>query len=92
MGNAVAYFAGMMDKSLFSIGLLYNKKRVLESTVFIMVMLVIEWIGRKNQFGLEKLGLKWKRSPRYVLYFGISILIIAYAFPEEATEFIYFQF
>jgi D-alanyl-lipoteichoic acid acyltransferase DltB (MBOAT superfamily) len=90
--GAVAYLVGIADKSLFSVDLLYNKTRVLESTVFIMVMLVIEWIGRKNQFGLEKLGLKWKKVMRYVLYLAISFLVIAYASPEEATEFIYFQF
>jgi D-alanyl-lipoteichoic acid acyltransferase DltB (MBOAT superfamily) len=92
IGLAVVYLKGMMNKSLFSLGLLYQKKLVLETTILIIIMLIIEWVGRKNQFGLEKFGLNWNRVPRYIFYLVISFVVLTHFSPEKATEFIYFQF
>jgi D-alanyl-lipoteichoic acid acyltransferase DltB (MBOAT superfamily) len=57
-----------------------------------LIMLTIEWQGRKNQFALEKWGLNWKKPVRYAFYFIISVLIICFSCREKTLEFIYFQF
>lgn len=53
----------------------------------------IEWIGRKDQFAIQKL-LEENRTLRFVLYYVIVIILI-YAlcfYRGEAQDFIYFQF
>jgi D-alanyl-lipoteichoic acid acyltransferase DltB (MBOAT superfamily) len=59
---------------------------------FCVIMLIIEWAGRKNQHALEKLGLTWPKILRYVFYLVILIAAICFNCREKAQEFIYFQF
>ena len=89
IGQALAYLGGMADKSLFSLAL-YKKKEALMTMIPVMCMLAIEWTGRKNQFGLEKLGATWKPVFRYAMYYAIILLI--FYLSGEKQEFIYFQF
>ena len=55
-----------------------------------LIMLLVEWIGRKNQFGLEKLGTAWSPVFRYTMYYAILLLIFLSMGKEQV--FIYFQF
>jgi hypothetical protein len=82
----------MADKSLFSLDLLYYRQSVLKIAVFIACMLIVEWIGRENQFALEKFGLKWKRPVRWIFYLAITCLIVSNFFSVKPMEYIYFQF
>lgn len=52
--------------------------------------ILIEWLGRKDEYGLEKFGLKWKRPVRYMFYYLLILSIFWFGNSEE--EFIYFQF
>jgi hypothetical protein len=65
---------------------------VLPIAFFIACMLIVEWGGRGNQFGLEKVGMTWNKTIRYIFYLIITCLIIAHFPVEKSTEFIYFQF
>ena len=56
----------------------------------IVAFVVIEWLGREQQYALAKLGLTWKAPWRYALYFAL-VLAIAW-FGGEEQQFIYFQF
>jgi hypothetical protein len=82
----------MADKSLFSLDLLYYRQSVLKIAVFIACMLIVEWIGRENQFALEKLGLKWKKPLRWGFYLLIAYVIVICFSTGKPAEFIYFQF
>ncbi len=52
--------------------------------------MVIEWLGREQQYAIAKLGLKWKSPLRYAMYYAIIIAIFWFAGKDQ--QFIYFQF
>jgi hypothetical protein len=54
------------------------------------VMIVIEWIGRDGQYGIQKFGLKWKCIFRYTFYYLLILSIWLLAGKEQT--YIYFQF
>jgi alginate O-acetyltransferase complex protein AlgI len=56
----------------------------------VSIFLIIEWLGRENQYALEKMATSWKRPYRYALYYLIIFAI--FWFTGNAQEFIYFQF
>lgn len=59
--------------------------------IFLTVLLfLIEWFGRQEQYALAKFGLKWKSSLRYVFY--IFLIITLFWFGSNEQQFIYFNF
>ena len=50
----------------------------------------IEWVGREEQFAIAKLGFKWKKTIRVLMYAILSYAILYYSGSEQ--QFIYFQF
>jgi hypothetical protein len=88
IGQAFEYLGGMINKNLLSVPLLMNRTYYIP--VFIFIMLIVEWVGRKNQFGLEKLGTTWKPVYRYAMYYAVVLLIFLFGGKEQV--FIYFQF
>jgi len=57
---------------------------------WIVLLFVLEWIGRKEEFPLASLGIQWKRVFRYGMYYAMMLLILYYSGREQ--DFIYFQF
>jgi len=90
LGQALTYFSGMANESLFSFAFIKNKL-FFQNAFFIGLMLVVEWIGRKDQYGIEKLGMQWKWLYRWAIYYIIILAIFWFA-SEEQQQFIYFQF
>ena len=87
VGQAFEFLCGMIRfDSLKALYLIFTMKEAW----FIMAMIVIEWMGRNNQFGLEKLGISWKPVVRYAMYYFILLLTFLFAGKEQV--FIYFQF
>jgi alginate O-acetyltransferase complex protein AlgI len=58
--------------------------------ILLLIFILIEWMGREQQFALQKLGLNWKLQLRYAMYYAIIIVIFWFGGKEQ--EFIYFQF
>ena len=87
--QAFEYFGGMVSTSLISFELL-DMKIALRCLILSFCMICIEWIGRKNQFALEKLGNSWKPIYRYAIYYIIILIILIFSGKEQV--FIYFQF
>jgi len=79
-------------KSIFSSSFFETVTIAIPATllIFIAFFTVVEWIGRSQQHGLERFGLKWKKGFRWLLYFVLVVLILA--FSGNAQEFFYFQF
>jgi len=86
-GQAVEYLGGMMHVNTLQAS---YKLFMMKESWLVLGMLIVEWIGRKNQFGLEKLGITWKPVYRYTFYYFILLLIFLFAGKEQV--FIYFQF
>jgi len=87
MPQAFHYIKGIFSVSFF-------EKAVINPPVslvfFIVFFTLIEWAGREQQYALEKFGLKWKKGIRWLFYYILVILILA--FSGNAQEFVYFQF
>ncbi len=86
ISHAFSFISTIISPSLFSIPEILPKKIFLLISVFIL----IEWLGRENEFALAKLGLTWKRPLRWAMYYVLIIVILTFA--GKPQEFIYFQF
>ncbi len=91
VGHAVEYILGIFSKSLLSIPSILLDKKAIITILLIIFFIVIEWLGRRNNYAIEKLGLGNARILRWTFYAFIIFLIGMYM-PSESAEFIYFQF
>lgn len=89
VGDAWKYSIGIFDNSLFSFPTL--NKNGFGVLFLISFLLIIEWIGRENQYGIQRLFLKGPRIIRWSFY-GFIILLIGLFMQTHETPFIYFQF
>lgn len=87
VNEAVIYVINIFDKSLFTIPIILPKVLLL----LILFFLLIEWMGRRNEYALEKLFFNKNRIVRWAFYCLIIFMIGMYAKTSE-TPFIYFQF
>ena len=85
--HALSYIGSMFSSTLLSI------PKVLPAKVMLLLVffMTIEWIGREGQYGISKLGLKWKRPFRWAFY-ALIICMIGLFMQTKETPFIYFQF
>jgi len=86
MTHAITYVSGIFSKSLFSIPAI----RPYYLVILLVLFMLIEWVGREEQYAIYKFGLKWKSPFRYALYYAIIIAIFWFAGKEQ--QFLYFQF
>lgn len=91
VGHAIEYISGMFSRSLISIPSVLLDKKAIITVLLLIFFIVIEWLGRRNNFAIEKLGLGNYRILRWGFYAFIIFLIGMYM-PSESAEFIYFQF
>jgi D-alanyl-lipoteichoic acid acyltransferase DltB (MBOAT superfamily) len=84
--EALLFIDGILSDSLFTIPGIMPLREILSISVFF----IIEWFGRENQYGIAKLGLKWRRPLRWAAYYALIITIILMSGKEQ--QFIYFQF
>ncbi|WP_300673826.1 MBOAT family O-acyltransferase [Soonwooa sp.] len=87
--HAFEYIGGIFNKSLFQFPQL--KKSALATLILIAFLLIVEWIGRRNNYGIEKLLLNQKRWIRWCFY-AFIIMLIALFLQTHESPFIYFQF
>ncbi|MBD0778838.1 MBOAT family protein [Maribacter sp. ANRC-HE7] len=90
IGHAMAYISEIFSSSLFEIPNFAQKGDALTVLKLICLFILIEWIGREGQYAIEKIGLKWNRIMRHLMYYSIILLIIWFGGNEQ--QFIYFQF
>jgi D-alanyl-lipoteichoic acid acyltransferase DltB (MBOAT superfamily) len=84
--HAAQYFSGIFSPTIIS-----NVQVDVDYVYLIIFFIIIEWIGRANQYGMEKIGVKWPRFLRWFFY-GFLIFLIGMYMPTEESPFIYFQF
>ena len=86
VGQAWNYLSIIFSDSFFLAPEWGGKRPIL----FVVLMLMVEWVGRGDQHALEKIALTWRRPVRYAFYYSIVLAILFFAGQEQ--EFIYFQF
>ena len=87
--DAFIYLKGIFSKSLF------NRLDIFptEILLFIAILIIIEWIQRKKQHGLEiQVKYRYPRPVRWSFYSLIILVIFLFGDFESGYEFIYFQF
>lgn len=89
VSQAFHYVKNMLNSSLFTFPSL--NKAALATLVLIGFLVVIEWLGRENNYGIEKTFLKQPRILRWSFY-GFIILLIGLFMQTHESPFIYFQF
>jgi len=86
---AFYYIKKMWTSSIFQFPDLPIK--FLEVAALIFLFLIAEWFGRREQYAIEKVGLKWPFPARWAFYAFIIFMLGMYMQTVE-TPFIYFQF
>ncbi len=90
IGHAMSYLGGMFSKSLLSFpyyeGVVYAKYLL----PLLILFMIVEWLGRRDQFALENLLIQLSPATRIIAYYMIVVLIFLTAGDEQ--QFIYFQF
>jgi hypothetical protein len=94
IGHAFEYLTKMFDSSILTMPELpdFNGKRRAHPIWYLLIFFIlIEWIGREDEYAIEKLGLSWIRLIRWSFYAFIIFIIGMYMQTSE-MPFIYFQF
>jgi alginate O-acetyltransferase complex protein AlgI len=86
VSHAFDYLSGIFSASLFSFPKIQSNMTI----ILIVFFVLIEWIGRREQFAIAHLFDKFSRPVRWGIYYCL-ILVIFYCGGEQ-QEFIYFQF
>ena len=85
---ALSYISGIFSRSIFSAPELTRDASI--SLALIVIFLLVEWLGREQQYAIARAGLNWPKPVRWALYYGILLAIFYFAGSEQ--QFIYFQF
>lgn len=88
--HAFHYISKIFSSSLFSKPAFDEIRSSVPIMIIIVVFMLIEWIGREQQYAIARLGTNWNKPARWAFYYGIVILIAYFAGSEQ--QFIYFQF
>jgi D-alanyl-lipoteichoic acid acyltransferase DltB (MBOAT superfamily) len=86
IGHALNYLSTIFSKTLFSIPEIRPRNLIVLITLFI----IIEWIGRNEQYAIANILSKQKKIIKWVFYMSICFVIFLYQGKQQ--EFIYFQF
>jgi len=88
--HAFNYIGKIFTESIIITPDFSGKMNALITLCLIVLFLLIEWLGRNEQFALKSFGVKWKPIIRLLLYYCIVFLI--FVFSGKDQQFIYFQF
>jgi len=88
--NTISDALGFIDR-IFSSSL-FSMPEAIPFLVIALIffLLIIEWLGRKDQYGIQSFLIKWPRFVRWSFYYVLIFLIHKYF--DTGQSFIYFQF
>tara|TARA_B100000035_G_scaffold224201_1_gene192697 strand:- start:5945 stop:7357 length:1413 start_codon:yes stop_codon:yes gene_type:complete len=92
LNHAFIYIGGIFSETALALPDFQNLQDLVITLFIILFFILFEWIGRRDQFAIEKLFLNIKRKYRFLIYYLILSLIIYYSVTGKDQEFIYFQF
>lgn len=91
IGHAFSYLTEIFSKSILEL----PEEILLKSSFLTICLLVafifLEWLGREQEFAIEKMGFSWPQKVRWLFYTAILFAIVMFMQTEE-VPFIYFQF
>jgi len=90
LNHAFNYISQIFSSSLFTIPKFSGMSRAVMIGVLTVVFIIVEWLGREQEYALANLGIKWYKPLRWTMYYLIIFAI--YKFSGAEQQFIYFQF
>lgn len=90
VANAFNYISEIFSSSLFTIPHFPGIEKIVPTVFLTGIFLIIEWLGREQQYAIAQLGVKWHKPVRWAMYY--AIILIIYIFAGSEKQFIYFQF
>lgn len=88
LSKAFLFIKNMMSSQVCTVPSLLEKGHAVNILVWVIIMLLIEWTGRLQDFALRKMyGPRWFRWLIYLI-----LLFIIFFYSGEEQQFIYFQF
>ncbi|GAL67620.1 probable poly(beta-D-mannuronate) O-acetylase [Jejuia pallidilutea] len=85
--HAFSYLQGMFSNTLFSMPLI----RPTDIIMLVVAFIILEWIGRREQYAIEVLFQRKPRVVKWSFYMVLIAFILVFS-NETPKEFIYFQF
>jgi len=90
VGHAFSYIAQLFSNTLFTMPHFPGMGSTPPIVLLAIAFVIMEWLGREQQYAIARLGLKWKRPVRWAMYYAIIFTIFHFAGKQQ--QFIYFQF
>lgn len=90
VSHALSYISEIFSPSLFTFPHFQGMTRALTVIFITVLFLIIEWLGREQQYAIANLGVKLNKPVRYLFYYALIITILWLGGNEQ--QFIYFQF
>jgi D-alanyl-lipoteichoic acid acyltransferase DltB (MBOAT superfamily) len=88
--HAFSIISRIFSSSLFTIPSFDQIWRSVPIMIIIAAFMIVEWMGREQQYAIAKLGIKWNKPVRWAMYYTIILLTLYFAGSKQ--QFIYFQF
>ena len=88
--HALGYISKIFSPSLFTIPKFEDIQQFFTIVILVVLFVLVEWQGREEQYAIARVGLKWKRPLRWMMYYAIILAIFWFSGHQE--QFIYFQF
>ncbi|GEP92735.1 D-alanyl-lipoteichoic acid acyltransferase DltB, MBOAT superfamily [Chitinophaga terrae (ex Kim and Jung 2007)] len=86
MGHAWTFISGIFTPSLFTVPTILPVKILVLTAIF----MVIEWVGREQQYAIANVGITMPRAVRWGFYYAVILAIFYFVGTDQ--QFIYFQF
>jgi D-alanyl-lipoteichoic acid acyltransferase DltB (MBOAT superfamily) len=90
VSQAFEIITTIFSKSTIAIPEFRGLYKALVTSILIIFFIILEWIGRENDFAIQKFGFGWRRSYRWMFYLAVVFFIFYFAGKEQV--FIYFNF
>jgi alginate O-acetyltransferase complex protein AlgI len=93
VSQAFYFIKDIFNRKLFSIPFFEypELKEAIIVLIIIIPFILIEWLGRENNFAIERLGLRWPKYFRWSFYVFLVFCLGMFMETKESA-FIYFQF
>jgi len=88
--HAINYIFSMLSLSIFEMPNNIEIRQTLITIIFVLFFLLIEWVGRNNQYALQVIKSKSTLMQYLIIY--VLLLVIMLFMNTGQQEFIYFQF
>lgn len=92
IAQAESYISGIFSSSLFSAPEFSGIRRINPALIASAAMFIIEFIGRNDEYAIEKFLMNRKKAIRWGFYVILVLAIYFFGNYSSGIEFIYFQF